>query len=110
MTKQEEIDSLKTYTASLPKDSYLRPWLEDVLPQVETDIRNDFPVSPSLVETRRWCREREAEAQRQANSIISKAVRETAELQENDRKDRMNCRNHLAEELRAILSKLGYGH
>ena len=47
MTKATEIATLKGFTERLPHDSYLRPWLESILPEVEADIRNDFPVSPS---------------------------------------------------------------
>ena len=48
MTKAQEIETLTTFVHTLPKDSCLRPWLEDVLPQVESDIKTDFCVSPSV--------------------------------------------------------------
>ena len=67
MTKQQEIDALHRFTESIPHDSYLRPWLADVLPQVEADIRNDFCVSTlSLTETRKRTDAMLAEAKTQA--------------------------------------------
>lgn len=42
MTKQQEIDALKNFIQSLPHDSYLRPWLTDILPGIERDIAGDI--------------------------------------------------------------------
>ena len=73
MTKAMEIAKLEEFTASIPRDSYLRPWLEDVLPQVRADIHNDFCVSPSVTETRQRAETILAEANRQAAEIVAKA-------------------------------------
>jgi hypothetical protein len=109
MCKQEEINALTAFTESLPHDSYLRPWLEDVLPQVRADIRNDFPVSPSLTVTRHDCCKLTEAANIQAQAIIAKAVRETAELERNAAAERRRWRDHFASELQTCLKKLGYG-
>jgi hypothetical protein len=55
MTKKEEHEALQKFTDSLPAYTYLRPWLESVLIEVEAEIRRDFPVSPSNQKTRVEC-------------------------------------------------------
>jgi hypothetical protein len=109
MCKQEEIDALTAFTESFPHDSYLRPWLEDVLPQMRADIRNDFPVSPSLTITRHECRKLTEAANIQAQATIAKAVREAADLERNAQRERQHWRDHFANELQTCLKKLGYG-
>jgi len=109
MHKQQEIDALTAFIEALPHDSYLRPWLEDVLPQVRADIRNDFPVSPSLSIARYEIRKLTEAANIQAQGIIAKAVRETAELERNAMAERQRWRDHFANELQTCLKKLGYG-
>ena len=109
MCKQQEIDALTAFIEALPHDSYLRPWLEDVLPQVRADIRNDFPVSASLSITRYECRKLTEAANIQAQGIIAKAVRETAELERNAKSERQHWREHFANDLQTCLKKLGYG-
>jgi hypothetical protein len=42
MTKEQEITALSNFIDSLPIDSYLRPWLSDILPSVESDLRGDI--------------------------------------------------------------------
>jgi hypothetical protein len=43
MCAEPEIDARTQFTGFLPRDSHLRPWFEDILPHVRTDIRNGFP-------------------------------------------------------------------
>jgi cell division septum initiation protein DivIVA len=46
MNKSEEIQRYDEFVASLPENSYLRPWLAGIREQVAADIRNDiFPSS-----------------------------------------------------------------
>jgi len=42
MTKKQEIDAFKAFIQSMPHDSYLRPWLTDILPGIERDIAGDI--------------------------------------------------------------------
>lgn len=42
MTKQQERDCLSAFIASLPADSYLRPMLTEVQPDMVSAIANDF--------------------------------------------------------------------
>lgn len=46
MNKTQELHALTAFIASLPHDSYLRPWLEQELPGVERAMSND--LDPSL--------------------------------------------------------------
>lgn len=85
MTKQQEIEAIKTFAASLPKHSYLRPWLDDIMPIVESDILSDFVIN---VQTRRQILDtvgKEASetieaAKRQALAIVSKSNDEAARI------------------------------
>jgi len=71
MTKQQEIAALRAFAESLPENTYLRPWLRDVLPIIERDITSDFFPSPFL--PTEWKRERMEAAEHQAQHIIDKA-------------------------------------
>lgn len=42
MTKLQEMKAFDAFIASLPTDSYLRPWLSGIRDFVETDLRNDI--------------------------------------------------------------------
>ena len=46
MTKNEEIEVLANIIGSLPEDSYLRPCLTRMQPEIERDIRNDIIPDP----------------------------------------------------------------
>ena len=91
MTKQHEIESLKAFALSLPMDSYLRPWIESVIPQVESEIRSDFYPSPSISETRKFCEAEIKFARTQADGIKQAAVEQAKKhLKEaDDRYDRI---------------------
>ena len=43
MNKQDEIQALADFRASLPAGSYLRPWLDNVFAEVQDAILSDFP-------------------------------------------------------------------
>ena len=73
MTKSEEIDALDKFIHKLPVDSYLWPWLIGVQHEVVADIRNDFPIAPSLAETRKQCEALLAEAKAEAERILARA-------------------------------------
>lgn len=48
MTKSEEIGILRNTTAALGTDSYCGPWLAEQIQFIASDIRSDFPPSPTL--------------------------------------------------------------
>ena len=51
MTKDQEITALSNFIQSMPEDSYIRPWLADILPSIESDLRGDMIpfISPRQV-------------------------------------------------------------
>jgi len=76
MTKTQEIVALQNFVASLPNETYLRPWLESVFPDIERAIRNDFLIESSPTESARQCALELAQAQHKAQVIIASAERE----------------------------------
>lgn len=42
-TKAQELDLLRALATELGPQSYLGPWILDVLPEIEADIRADLP-------------------------------------------------------------------
>ena len=65
MTKEQEITALSNFIESLPDESYLKPWLTDILPSIESDLRGDIIpfISPRdlLHEANKYRAERKAE-------------------------------------------------
>lgn len=73
MMKQQEIDALRSFTQSLPDDSYLKPWLIEVESQVVQDIHSDFMVQPTIKATNEECVRIKLQAQSDAERIIADA-------------------------------------
>ena len=107
MTKSEELQAITHFTTSLPKDSYLRPWLESILPGIEAEIRCDFPVSPSLANTRIECQQLITAAKAQAQTIITQATQAAAALDQKAKANRKYCTDLLIGNLHICLRKLG---
>lgn len=80
MTKAQELHTLWSFIETLPVDSYLRPWLLDVFPAVEQDIRSDFPVSPSLAQTRQLCSSRETECAKLCQAARDQARKDADDI------------------------------
>lgn len=95
MTKIQEIDALVNFTNSIPKDSYLWPWLVQVQAQVVEDIRNDFIVSPNIHETRQRCSQMMADAEAQAAGIVREAKEKAEREEEKVREWRQSMRDGL---------------
>lgn len=76
MTKDQEIETLNAFIQSLPQDSYLRPWLEYVLPEITQDITNDiYPTATP------------SEARKQAMQILTLAKKDAADMRASAQKD-----------------------
>lgn len=108
MTKTEEITSIKDFAARLPVDSYLRPWLESVLPEIESDIRNDFPVSPSLKLARIKCDRLVSDARQHCDAVRQRADQEAAQIIHHARNEAEGIRLRLFDDLRGFICKLGF--
>ena len=108
MTKQEEIAALRAFAESLPENTYLRPWLRDVLPIVERDITSDFfpaPYNPSD-----WKREWMEAAGHQAQHIIDQANNHAYLTNQEAKRTRDEAARHreaTVRELRAALKAMG---
>ncbi len=108
MTKQQEIAALRAFAESLPENTYLRPWLMDVLPIVERDITSDFFPAPFL--PAEWKRERMEEAKHQAQHIVSQANNSyfiANQEAKRVRDDAARRREATVRELRAALKAMG---
>ena len=95
MTKQQEINALVKFTNSIPKDSYLWPWLVSVQASVVADIRNDCVVGPSIEDSRKQCSQMIADAERQASLILSDAKQAAEREQKSVREWRQSMRDGL---------------
>jgi DNA-binding protein YbaB len=107
MTKEQEIKILKESIEKLGLESYLGPWLESVLIEVERDVRSDIYPSASITETRKGCETLIAEATTEANRIVTEANRKA----ENTITQAFNRANGILsstrENLRQALNELG---
>lgn len=83
MTKTDEIERLKGVAKEFGNESYIGPWLNEIIIEVERDIRNDFPVSPSLTAARKKYGEIIKSAEISAAAIIDEANKKKTEIEEN---------------------------
>ena len=108
MTKAQEIAALRAFAEALPVNTYLRPWLLDILPIVERDITSDHfpsPFNPS-----EWKRERMEAAEHQAQYIINQANTHaflTGKEAKTVTDEAMRRREATVRELRAALKAMG---
>jgi hypothetical protein len=108
MTKQQEIDALKAFAESLPENTYLRPWLRDVLPIVERDITSDHFPAPFL--PAEWKRERMDAAEHQAKRVRDEAFTHTYLTNQEAKRVRDEAARHreaTVRELKAALKAMG---
>ncbi len=70
LSKQEELDRLDAFIASLPEDTYLRPALTSFRPYIERDMRSDFIPDLEML----WYKAVES------NQDVQRAKLEVAEL------------------------------
>jgi hypothetical protein len=108
MTKQQEIAALRAFAESLPENTYLRPWLRDVLPIVERDITSDHfpaPFTPS-----EWKLGQIGAAEHEAQYIIDKANNHAYLTNQEAKRTRDEAARHreaTVRELRAALKAMG---
>ena len=89
MTKAQEIKSLRDFADSLPDDSYLKPWVTQVIPEIERDITSDFMPSVSLTQCRR-------EAEYAAEGIILEAKVKAERILKDAEAEQKRVKNELA--------------
>jgi hypothetical protein len=82
MTKQQEIAALRAFVEALPENTYLRPWLESIKPEIERELRCDmFPEHTPIS----WAEAVRKQAQDEAQRITDAAHREAAAIIEKAR-------------------------
>ncbi len=108
MTKNQEIETLRAFIATLPEASYLRPWLTDILPDIQREIACDYipAISPTILreeaEKRRakftaYVTECKAEILRQNEAAQTEAKRIITEAQKRADQIERNAKTKLAE-------------
>ena len=117
MTKAEEIVALRTFIESLPRESYLRPWLEDIAPTIEKDLAGDLIpfVSPQDLrkeaEDLRICYAARVNnfndgMQRERQRMQDEAARITAEAKKRAEDIETRARRELAADIHSLQTAL----
>jgi len=90
MTKNQEIQALQSFIESLPADSYLHPWLTDILPDIQREIACDYIPAISPATIRKEFATHRAEMLQQRETIHAEMER---------------CRETMEEERKQIITK-----
>lgn len=109
MTKDQELRALEAFIASLPQNTYLRPWLAAVLPEVRAALRQDILPQETVIGPAA-CYDAIAQARSQAGTIVLDAKQLAKEMLEQARLDaqefRTASKKDAAKELRKLADKL----
>lgn len=109
MTKEQEIRALEAFTSTLPQNTYLRPWLAAVLPEVRDALQQDILPQETVLGPSA-CYAAIAKAQKDAARIISDATRLSRDMMEQARRDaqefRSQTKSNTAAKLREIANKV----
>jgi len=102
MTKAEEIMVLRNAIDRLGRDSYVGPWLESVVYQVEDCIKSDFPPEnfvPTIPATREEAARMIEDAARLATKTIEDAKRRAGQIEDKMRERLKRHRVFILEQL-----------
>ena len=80
MTKEQEIALLRECAQKLGESSYCGPWLRQIIPEVETMIRQDYLPAVSMEQTAIECGEKLREATLKAEKLITDAERKAERI------------------------------
>jgi len=108
MTKAEEIEKLVLFARSFPRESYLFPWLNSVVAEVENEILSDFMVSPSLANTRARCDEMVKETNRHCAELVLSAQRQAKLAEDQSRELCHAIKSRCWQSLKTNARELGY--
>lgn len=82
MTKHEELAAFNAFIKSLPQNTYLRPWLASIMPEIERELRCDiFPEHTPAS----WAEAVRKQAQEESQRLTNAAHREAAVILDNAR-------------------------
>jgi hypothetical protein len=107
MTKNDEIKAISTFANSLPADTYLKPWLVSLLPEIERELTSDFIPSFSLAERKKQCDEMTSAATERAAEIISRAEKQAAEIISRAERRAQTASNNSISALQSALRAFG---
>jgi len=113
MTKAEEMHALNAFIQSMPRNSYLRPWLEDIAPVIEKDLAGDVIPFISPQDIRDDAAKHRAEYRAQLDALHAERDRqqertqaETARLITEARKHAEDIETRAKRELAADIHRL----
>ncbi len=105
MTKAEEIQILQSAAEKLGPASYCGPWLEEVIMEIEHEIRSDMLPSPSIVRTTREAEAILETALRQAGEIIETAKKGADKIVQDAYKRQEEIRAAARQHLQSLYNK-----
>lgn len=105
MTKDQEINILKSTIEQLGNDSYLGPWLRAQLPEIESSLASDLlPVTSREIERRaqRTADDAVSLANAEAGRIVAVAQREASNLVNKAKSERFKAGEQLMDLARSL--------
>lgn len=81
ITKSSELAALAALADTLGPDSYIGPWIREILPFVEQDLRSDIRPAYTLADARARTAKIEQDAKDRASQIIVAAERDAERIQ-----------------------------
>ena len=106
MTKSEELAILDATIKKLGKDSYIGPWLRNVYPEVERDMRCDLEPQHDLSYYRVIAGGILSAAREEADRIRKQADEYKAKTEQEARKMVDNAKHYAAHHLRKALEEV----
>lgn len=106
MNKQQEILILKATAAKLGKDSYLGPWIESIVAEVESMIKSDIFPDVNLSETAHKCSEQKLVVAMQADSTKKEAEKAAEKIIQDARNEADRIRSSVLYAMKAAINTL----
>lgn len=102
MTKAQEIEKLKRFIKEIGPDTYIGPWLAEVVEEVRRDISSDMMPTPTLAASRTTASRIITEAQAKADAIVRRANVMAEQIAASARSTEERVAVHLKTALRAL--------
>jgi len=103
MTKLEELDALAAFRRSMPKTSYLRPWLDNVFGDVQDSIMSDTIPTKTYTEVGGIISALYATADKDVAGMLAAAERKAEGITEDARHNAERIKARAISALRAML-------
>lgn len=105
-SKTEEIAILRDAANKLGANSYCGPWLSQQIPNIEAEIRADYPPSADYNRAVRDAEQEIANAKARAAEIIADAEKRAAEIRAKAQMEATAARGHARRMLEDAAAKL----